>query len=64
MATFQIIEATPIYYVVDVHFSGLVFRQTLVSVKTNGNLNSQLQQYADQYESDWLSLQNAVVADY
>lgn len=64
MATFEIIEATPIYYVVDVHFSGLVFRQILVSVKTNGNLNSQLQQYADKYETDWLSLQNAVVADY
>lgn len=64
MATFQIIEANPIYYVVDVHFSGLVFRQTLVSVQTNGNLNSQLQQYSDQYETDWLSLQDAVVADY
>ncbi len=63
MATFEIIEATPIYYVVDVHFSGLVFRQTLVSVQTNGNLTSQLQQYSDQYETDWLSLQNAVVAD-
>ena len=64
MATFQIVEATPVYYVVDVHFSGLVFRQTLVSVKTNGSLDNQLQQYADQYETDWLSLQNAVVADY
>ena len=62
MATFEIIEATPIYYVVDVHFSGLVFRQTLVSVKTNGSLNNQLQQYADQYETDWLSLQDAVIA--
>lgn len=62
MATFQIIEATPIYYVIDVHFSGLVFRQTLVSVKTNGNLNSQLQQYSDQYETDWLSLQDAAIA--
>lgn len=62
MATFQIIEATPIYYVVDVHFCGLVFRQILVSVKTNGNLNSQLQHYSDQYELDWLALQDAVVA--
>jgi hypothetical protein len=62
VATFEIIEATPIYYVVDVHFSGLVFRQTLVSVKTNGSLNNQLQQYADQYETDWLSLQDAVIA--
>jgi hypothetical protein len=64
MATFQIVEATPVYYVVDVYFSGLVFRQTLVSVKTNGSLTTQLQQYADQYETDWLSLQDAVVADY
>jgi len=64
MATFQIVEATPVYYVVDVCFSGLVFRQTLVSVKTNGSLDNQLKQYADQYETDWLLLQNAVIADY
>jgi hypothetical protein len=57
MATFQIIEATPIYYVIDVCFLGMVFRQLLVSVKTGDTLTSQLQQYSDQYETDWLSVQ-------
>lgn len=58
MATFEIIEATPIYYVIDVHFLGLVFRQMIASIKTGINLNDQLQKYADDYEREWVALQS------
>lgn len=56
MATFEIIEATPIYYVIDVCFLGLVFRQMIASIKTGVSLDSQLQKYADDYEKDWIAL--------
>jgi len=59
MATFEIIEATPIYYVIDVCFLGLVFRQTLATIKTGTDLQKQLQGYSDDYERDWISLQSA-----
>lgn len=57
MATFNIIEATPIYYLIDVIFSGMTFRQLLATELLNGNLDSMLQEYADKYEQDWLAMQ-------
>jgi hypothetical protein len=55
MATYSIVEATPIYYLVDVSFEGMTFRQLIASQLVNGNLSAMLQAYADQYEKDWLS---------
>jgi hypothetical protein len=55
MATYSIVEATPIYYLVDVSFEGMTFRQLIASQLVNGNLSAMLQAYADQYEQDWLS---------
>ena len=55
MATYSIVEATPIYYLVDVSFAGMTFRQLIASQLVNGNLSAMLQAYADQYEQDWLS---------
>lgn len=57
MATYNIIESNPIYYLIDVAFSGRVFRQLLASELVNGNLQSMLQAYADKYEQDWLDMQ-------
>jgi hypothetical protein len=55
MATYSIVEATPIYYLVDVSFQGMTFRQLLASSLINGNLSAMLQEYADQYEQDWVA---------
>lgn len=57
MATYSVIEANPIYYLVDVCFSGLSFRQLLATEMLNGNLDRLLQAYADKYEQDWLAMQ-------
>lgn len=57
MATFSIIEATPIYYLVEVCFGERSFRQLLASALVNGNLQAMLQAYADKYEQDWLAMQ-------
>jgi|SanBayMetagenome_1026888.scaffolds.fasta_scaffold00146_7 hypothetical protein len=57
MATYTIVEATPIYYIIDVEFSGFVFRQLIASDLLNGNLDAMLQQYADKYETDYLAMQ-------
>lgn len=57
MATFSIIEATPIYYLIEVCFGDQSFRQLLATSLVNGNLQSMLQAYADQYEQDWLAMQ-------
>lgn len=57
MATYEIVEETPIYYLIDVFFSGQSFRQLLVSSLVNGNLDAMLQAYADKYEQDWLEMQ-------
>ncbi len=55
MATYSIVEATPIYYLVDVSFQGMTFRQLLASNLINGNLATMLQAYADQYEQEWVA---------
>ena len=57
MATYSIVEANPIYYLVDVEFSGMTFRQLLATEMLNGNLDNLLQAYADKYEQDWLAMQ-------
>ena len=57
MATFNIIEATPIYYLVEVCFGEHSFRQLLATSLVNGNLQGMLQAYADKYEQDWLAMQ-------
>lgn len=57
MATYNIIEATPIYYLIEVCFGGQSFRQLLASSLVNGNLQEMLQLYADKYEQDWLAMQ-------
>lgn len=54
MATYSIVEATPIYYLVDVSFAGMTFRQLIASSLVNGNLSAMLQAYADKYEADWM----------
>jgi len=56
MATYNIVEATPIYYLIDVMFDDMTFRQLIASELVNGNLGAMLQAYADQYEQDWLGL--------
>jgi hypothetical protein len=55
MATYNVVEATPIYYLVDVSFQGMTFRQLLASSLINGNLATMLQAYADQYEQEWVA---------
>jgi type II secretory pathway component PulF len=62
MATYSIVEATPIYYLVDVSFAGMTFRQLIASSLVNGNLSAMLQAYADQYEQDWLAANADAVA--
>ena len=57
MATYKIIEATPIYYLIDVEFEGLKFRQLLATSLLNGNLSAMLQEYADKYEQDYMNAQ-------
>jgi len=57
MATYKIIEATPIYYLIDVEFEGLTFRQLLATSLLNGNLSAMLQAYADKYEQDYMNAQ-------
>jgi hypothetical protein len=57
MATYVVIEATPIYYVIDVSFLGMTFRQLIATELLNGNLDTMLQAYADQYEHDWQAMQ-------
>jgi hypothetical protein len=54
MATYSIVEATPIYYLIDVSFDGKTFRQLIASELVNGNLYEMLQAYADQYEHDYM----------
>jgi len=54
MATYSIVEATPIYYLVDVSFEGMTFRQLIASELVNGNLSAMLQNYADEYERDYM----------
>jgi hypothetical protein len=57
MAAFSIIEATPIYYLIEVCFGERSFRQLLASALVNGDLQAMLQAYADKYEQDWLAMQ-------
>ena len=54
MAIYSIVEATPIYYLIDVSFDGKTFRQLIASELVNGNLDKMLQAYADQYEHDYM----------
>lgn len=60
MATYSIIEANPIYYLIDVEFAGMTFRQLLASEMVSGDLQGLLQDYADQYESEWMAMQPQV----
>lgn len=55
MATFEIIETNKPYYRIRVEFQGNQFEQTIVSLKTGAALTAQLQDYADQYEADWMA---------
>jgi hypothetical protein len=57
MATFAILEATPIYYVVEISFADQSFRQLLATELLSGDLDTMLQVYADNYEQEWLALQ-------
>lgn len=59
MAIYSIVQATPIYYEIEVSFLDCVFRQILATVKTGTDLQKQLQEYSDAYERDWISLQSA-----
>jgi type II secretory pathway component PulF len=54
MATYSIVEETPIYYLIDVSFDGKTFRQLIASELVNGDLDNMLQEYADQYEHEYM----------
>jgi hypothetical protein len=55
MATFEIIETNTPYYRIRVEFQGNQFEQTIISSKTGAALTTQLQEYADKYEADWVA---------
>jgi hypothetical protein len=59
MATYSIVESNPIYYLIDVCFREMTFRQLIASSLLSGNLSEMLQEYADRYEQDWIALEGA-----
>jgi hypothetical protein len=56
VATFAIFDVSAPYYTIQVAFGPLEFVQTIISTNTGNALTTQLQSYADAYETDWLAL--------
>jgi hypothetical protein len=63
MATFQLLNSSAPYYIVQVFFETLVFEQLLISMKEGEELSTQFQEYANTYETEWLALGVAVSID-
>lgn len=56
MASISIVSAYAPYYSVIVEFEGMAFDQLIVSNLVGAPLDDQLQEYANQYQSDWTDL--------
>jgi len=54
VATFTITQSSVPYYTVLIEFAVQAFEQLLISAKTGAQLDAQLQDYADAYESEWV----------
>ena len=55
MAEFAILASNAPYYTVSVSFGDQEFKQDVVSTLTGNKLNDHLQEYADDYERDWVA---------
>jgi len=56
MATVSILADEAPYYTIEVAFGDHQFQQVIVSALSGPALDEQLQQYADEYERQWLAL--------
>lgn len=56
MTSISIVSAYAPYYSVLVEFEGMAFNQLVVSNLVGLMLDDQLQDYANQYQSDWTDL--------
>lgn len=56
MATYEIVSRQDPYFQVRVLFAELIFEQLLISMKTGAALDTMLQSYADDYETEWFLL--------
>ena len=53
MATVTVLDNEKPYYKIRVSFNGLDFEQNIISSKTGAALQTQLQGYADEYETSY-----------
>jgi len=64
MATYEIVSSQGPYHEVRVLFADQAFDQLLVTSKTGTALDTMLQSYADNYETEWFLLQDVINANY